>query len=644
MYNITKKDLKKYTLFFLIFTWSVLFFHLFYLYLEKQSTPVPVKWWILLEWAVISNIINPFPYIANNYYSKYVQSLLFRSCLNDLWEPDLCDVKTNDRKTFIVSITGDNYWSDGRKITADDVYFTYFQIIQNNSFNLNNPVPNTLEKIEKISSNKVKVIFKDTTVNNWSFFKNPILPKHILEGATKNFYVLDFTKNLVNSTCVRIDSASDFKTKIVLDYKNCKDYYIDKYQFNLVKNVKILQKYITGSTQIDIYNWYENLAPDKFIKFDVLLDTRYALFWNTLKQTNSTIKAYLSNLILSGLKQNLVLSNRLKFNWYGLFVLPKINLNKKDFKQLILKNLLKKAQQNYIKQVVQVDKDYFNYKSGSNQFYIPKKNDKFLIYGSLITGYQKIWIIANSGYTYILKTYIPYSKQFKYVLSEKFKNLKTGKNTYQIIGFEWTGSKIIDTITVFYKKIDYPKFDVKIPNFTIVYLNNGLNSLIGDQVVKILQQVYPWKVIWKKVWFKEYGEILNSKKYDLVVGNINFAWKDISYMFLSKDPVSNPSSFINPNFASLIKQDLLAPISLKKKIFAQLNEIYQKNIPVVFIWNEKIWLFVQKKYNIPNLDYSYFTNRKEMLKHIILTKIKKPVLENTSLKGFIEFLKRNISE
>jgi hypothetical protein len=66
--------------------------------------------------------------------------------------------------------------------------------------------------------------------------------------------VLDFTKNLVNSTCVKIDPASDFKTKIVLDYKNCKDYYIDKYQFNLVKNTKELQKYLTGSTQVDIYN------------------------------------------------------------------------------------------------------------------------------------------------------------------------------------------------------------------------------------------------------------------------------------------------------------------------------------------------------------------------------------------------------
>jgi hypothetical protein len=54
-------------------------------------------------------------------------------------------------------------------------------------------------------------------------------------------------------------------------------------------------------------------------------------------------------------------------------------------------------------------------------------------------------------------------------------------------------------------------------------------------------------------------------------------------------------------------------------------------------------LFVQKKYNVPNLDYSYFTNRKEMLKHIILTKIKKPAVENASLKGFIDFLKKNLS-
>jgi len=54
-------------------------------------------------------------------------------------------------------------------------------VIKNNSFKLKNPISNTIEKVEKINSNEVKITFKDITVNNWSFFKNPILPKHILD-------------------------------------------------------------------------------------------------------------------------------------------------------------------------------------------------------------------------------------------------------------------------------------------------------------------------------------------------------------------------------------------------------------------------------------------------------------------------------
>jgi hypothetical protein len=261
---------------------------------------------------------------------------------------------------------------------------------------MDNPVPNTLESVEKISPDKVKVVFKDTTVNNWSFFKNPILPKHILEGATKDYYVLDFTKNLVNSTCVKIDTASNFKKKIVLDYKNCKDYYIDKYQFNLVKTSAELKKFLTGSTQLDLYNGYENILPTKFKKFDVLLDTRYALFWNTLKQTNPTIKAYLSNVILSGLQNDLVLKNRLAFNGYGLFVLPKVQLLPEKFKELLTQDLIKKAQQKYKLQFKEVEKDYFSYSSGENKFFIPTTQKKVLIYGNLLTGYAKLGIIANS--------------------------------------------------------------------------------------------------------------------------------------------------------------------------------------------------------------------------------------------------------
>ena len=641
--HITFKDFKRYSIFTLIFVWLVLFSHLFYLYMQSKSKEIPVKWWILLEWAVVSNVVNPFPYIANNYHSKYVQSLLFRGCLNDLGKNDLCEISTKDRKTFIVKVLDDNYWSDGRKITADDVYFTYNQVIKNNSFKLKNPISNTIEKVEKINSNEVKITFKDITVNNWSFFKNPILPKHILDWMIKELYIKEFMKNLVNSTCVKIDPVSDFKTKIVLDFTNCKDYYISKYQFNIVKNVQQLKKYLTGSVEVDIYNGYDNISPEKFKKFEILLSTRYAIFWNVLKQKDPFIKTYLSSVILSWLKNDIVLSDYIAFNWYGLFTLPKVNLDNKTFKQKILKNYEDELKEQYKNKIITITGDIIPYTPNKKNFFAPSINEKLIVNWLLSTGYNKVAVQANSGIVYVLKTYKSYSKQFKYVISEKFKNVKAWKNTYKIYGFVDNKPVLVDTFTLYYKKIVYPKFDVKIPDFKVVYLNTLIDGLIGDNVVEILKNTYPWKVIPYKVSITEYKEILKSKDYDLAVWSINFDWKDISYIFLSDNPLENPSNFVNPNFASLIKQNLLSTKDLKKTIFPELNKIYQQNIPVIILWNKKMWLYVQKKYNIPDLDYSYFTNRKEMLKHIILSYIKKP---NSwiSAKWFVNYLLENIKK
>jgi hypothetical protein len=71
------------------------------------------------------------------------------------------------------------------------------------------------------------------------------LPKHIWEGKSKDYYVRNFFKKFVNTTCVSIDSKSDYTNNIILDYTKCDDYYIDKYQFKLVENINILRNYLT---------------------------------------------------------------------------------------------------------------------------------------------------------------------------------------------------------------------------------------------------------------------------------------------------------------------------------------------------------------------------------------------------------------
>ena len=637
--HITKKDIKKYILFSLIFLWLIIFFHLWYLYLQKSNKREAIKWWVLLEW-VVWNVVNPLPYLWNWYYSRYVQSLLYKWCLDSDWKPDLCNVETSDHKVYTVTLRWTHYWSSWKKITLNDIYFTYNDIIKNNSLNLNYPIVNDLKSVTK-DWNTVKVIFNQASINNNSFFQNYILPEYVLKDVSKNFYISDYSQKDINSTCVSLDLKSNFKTNLILDYSKCPNYYINKYQFNFYKNLKQLSKFLTWETSIDIYNWYSNIDKDKYSKHSINLKIRYAMFWNTKKQTDEWIKTYLSKKILENLKKNLTLQEKINFIWYWLFYLSKIDGSTDTwFKSKLWENSLNKQKSEFRKKIYSIKNNIYPYDQWKNNIAYVAHFDKYLILKWNLTTwwYSKIWVSYNSWNEYILRTY-NWTNKFKYVMSEKFWNIQRWENKYKIYGYKNNKQILLDTIVLYYKSIIYPKFKITYPKFTLLYLNKWLISTIWDSVYNTLVKIYPWQIIVKKVWKQKYNNILSSWKYDLVISSVSFNWKDISYIFKTNKPRDNPSLFKNYNFASLINQDFLALMSLKKKIFPELDKIYQANIPVVFIWNEKINLYVNKKYNIPNLDYSSFKNRKELLKSIVLTKIKTANLNKVSFHWFINFLK-----
>ena len=94
-----------------------------------------------------------------------------------------------DKKTYIVHLRHGLKWSDGKEITADDVYFTWNTIIFGGFGNTSTRdamyIGTELPKIEKIDGYTVKF----TTPKPFSPFMRqlsvPIAPKHILEPVTK---------------------------------------------------------------------------------------------------------------------------------------------------------------------------------------------------------------------------------------------------------------------------------------------------------------------------------------------------------------------------------------------------------------------------------------------------------------------------
>lgn len=94
-----------------------------------------------------------------------------------------------DNKTYIVELRHGLKWSDGKEITADDVYFTWNTIIFDGFGNTSTRdamyIGSQLPKIEKIDKYTVKF----TTPKPFSPFLRqlsvPIAPKHVLEPVTK---------------------------------------------------------------------------------------------------------------------------------------------------------------------------------------------------------------------------------------------------------------------------------------------------------------------------------------------------------------------------------------------------------------------------------------------------------------------------
>ena len=644
--HFTLKDFKRYLFFVLIFLWVLVFSHLFYIYLKNLWVEKAVKGWVIIEWIVKNDnvqIVNPIPYFSNNYYSKYLQSILFKWCLNSKWEEDLCNITTKDNKVFDITLKWDYYWSDGRKLTLDDIYFTYNDIILKNSLQLKNVIPNSIKTIEK-NENSIKVTFNEASINNLSFFKNYILPKHIFKNINKD-NIAKYLDNFVNITCSKIDPKSDFINNIIFDYSKCKDYYINKYQFVILNNENELSNLLTWKNKVDLYDAYENVNKNSFKRFDIRLSKRYAIFWNVKRKWQNDIKVFLSNAILSWLKENLDLRNKLYFNWYWLFVLPDTDLSW-NLSSILFNEEVQKQKKKYEAGFRKVNWNILKYKQWENNKFFVKNIKNTLLFNITLlkNDYDKVSISSNKRPEYFPKSYEKWKNTFQYGISEKFKNVLEWKNIYTVYWYYGEEKTKLFDIILYYKKLDYPKFNVKYKPIKIVYLNKWVVKNIWDVVTNVISKIYPWNVEWNALDKSKYKKILQDEDYDIAIAWVNFEWKDISPIFKTKDPLSNPSLFANPSFASLIKQDLIAPNDkLREKVFKELNKIYQENIPVVFIWNEKKYLFINKKYNPKDLDYTYFENRKKFIKSTILKKIKQASLKQASLSWFINFLRKNIN-
>jgi peptide/nickel transport system substrate-binding protein len=132
----------------------------------------------------------------------------------------LCHVTTRDYKTYYTTISSGHIWSDGVPLTIDDIYFTYNDIIKNNKLSI--PYLESYSNIEvAMETNKLKVVFENSSEDNTLFFTNYILPKHALIDPNIEMYQQSFAIEPVYNNCAKIKSQSTDQYSLIFSLADC---------------------------------------------------------------------------------------------------------------------------------------------------------------------------------------------------------------------------------------------------------------------------------------------------------------------------------------------------------------------------------------------------------------------------------------
>ncbi len=187
---------------------------------------------------------------------------------------------TEDNKIFYIELRDDIYWSDGKKITTDDVIFT-IETILNPNYESSLRQKWTGVEVEKISSQKVQFALESPSVIFLENLQLRIIPEHIFDSYSPQ----DFRYSQYNMTPIvsgpyyvkNITEENDGKIKSVKLERN--PYYFDTapfinevhfYFFN--NKEEVITAYKDGS--IDGFAVPDGFAKEMTINTNGIIDYR----------------------------------------------------------------------------------------------------------------------------------------------------------------------------------------------------------------------------------------------------------------------------------------------------------------------------------------------------------------------------------
>jgi len=655
-----KKLVRQSVLWFLFLWWLAITIHLGYRYLLFVSDDGIVKAGTFVEWVDRDLAVSYLPYTNFSQRNRFYQQFLFDSCVDfsvdknkrTNYEDDFCRVTTKDNKYFEVRIDEWKKRSDGKDVTAKDIYFSYRDILVGNQWN-RNELSLYQDVVVDYSTWVVNVTFPQEASDNMMFFSHFILPEHVAKGLSFEQYMGTYVKDPVRSSCALLLPQPVDDDSLVFDLSQCTDTSILSYQLKLVNSPLVVED---GQLLYDAMHVDQTVGwKADYVRLSVPSRKYSVLFFNTTSEALSPKiqralwglvfhdfykdDSYKSFLIRDHLMFDHFLSTGDNVANYIASKNPSLPLDKYDLEKIDIWSLPQEI-------VVNKADDSFTYFLEAFQWY------KTLRFSFEAENYKKVTISHNDGTPYTPKTFSRPNDNFFYSLSVYNKNVEEWLNRYVVEWETWKWEKeTIVSVDLYYlsTRLDTEKEEIaEEDTLSVLYFDDDLSRSVVSRL----------RALFVDAWIEDYfsfqsfqdvdqfdGKLL-SLDYDLVVRVVDLGLRnDFSALLWSETPTLNPSVYDNDLFVSHLSSYINNPDEWWDFLYEQLMSVYRQDVPFVILGNVYDSFFVRA----PLASYlswgvvGVYDIKSQLLEEVVFSRngwfVRKDVFNKKNLMLFVDDLR-----
>ena len=545
---------------------------------------------------------------------------------------DLANVKTDpSEKKYTFVIKEGAKWHDGQPVTADDVLFTYNDVIKNPEFkgNILNYNDYSGIKVNKIDNRTVEFLLEKPD----SFFlvktMTGILPKHLLINEQVSFLeTAPFNFAPVGTGRYKFVSEVQFPDHSEYGLEAFKDFYdgppnIDSIVFKVFSTFEDLQKNLSGLTgirSIPTENAEAILKKGRFTLDRYQLPQYVAIFINNEapKLKDSTVRLALQlgtdkQSLVEAIGQSQIIDTPLleinQENWVNQYSVTKANgalfetqwqIPNKD--EVVEEKADEKADEE-VSPTAEVT--YINSPNEGKDWVTSR--EPVTITGTVPKNTKSVMI--ND---YELQKYVPGDPGWSYVAATKYDSLKPGDNIYEVYATDFNGEKkLIDSIKITFgsptalNQDDLEKIKEENAEAEVLPIRENKNGeklslrLITSSKPEIYRQVaLEIKKQWRKIGVEVVVEVLengdfqqrlNARDYDLLIFGQNLGYNLDAYPYWhssqAKEGGINFSQFKNFVVDSLLEKARLEDEEERKETLNDIQEIISQEVPAIFLYS-----------------------------------------------------------